>query len=187
MFRTRLPKALTLCAVLLTSFGLPLALAQEWYRVESSDGRASVLFPNQAEDVREMVDKTPGGKVTTRVAEHQGEGIMLTISETKLPTMAMSFAGPKLIFSNAKGKVLGKAFGREISSESIEVDGADASMVLRYESVDFDDPNHPGYAGMAIFTIVEEYIYVINSMLSKATPGNEAMQEKLLGSLRIQR
>ena len=173
--------------VVLGVIGLPVVLADEWYRIESQDGRASVLFPDRAEEMQELVDKTPGGNVVTQVAEYQGDGILMSISETKLPPLAATFAGPKIIFKNSKGSVLKSALGREISSKRIEVAGADAAMMLRYESVDFDDEDHPGYTGLAVFVIVDrKYVYVVNSMISKATPGNQAMQDKLLDSIRIQ-
>jgi len=180
-----LPALRLLAVAALLGFAPAAVLAEDWYRIESGDGKASVLFPNRAEEVRELVDKTPGGKVVTRVAEHQDESVMLTISETKLPRLAMSFAGPKLIFSYAKGIVLNKAFGKEISSEPQEIGGADAAIVMRYEAVDFEDENHPGYAGLAVFLIVDTHIYVVNSMLSKATPDARAVQEKLLGSIQV--
>ena len=172
--------------VVLGIIGLPMALADEWYRVESNDGRASVLFPDRAEEIQELVDKTPGGNVVTQVAEYQGDGILMSISETKLPPLAATFAGPKIIFKNSKGSVLKSALGREISSKRIEVAGADAAMMLRYESVDFDDEDHPGYTGLAVFVIVDKkYVYVVNSMISKKTPDNQAMQDKLLDSIQI--
>ena len=185
MMRESTVAILLLVTAAMLGFAPAIASAEDWYRVNSGDGKASVLFPNRAEEVRELVDKTPGGKVVTRVSEHQSEGILMSISETKLPPLAMSFAGPKLIFSNAKGIVLSKVFGRETSSERSEITGADAAMVMHYESVDFDDENHPGYAGLAIFLIVDRHIYVVNSMLSKDTPNNQAAQEKLLGSIQI--
>ena len=179
-------------AVLLFAFAAILALspavasAEDWYRVESKDGKASVLFPNRAEEVREIVDRTPGGKVRTRVSEHHSEDIMMTLSETKLPHLAMSFAGPKLIFRNAKGIVLHKAFGRELSAERSEIAGADAAMVMHYESVHFEDESHPGYHGLAVFLIVDMHIYVVNSILSKDTADSRAAQEKLLDSIQVQ-
>ena len=165
--------------------GLPQVRAEDWYRVESHDGRASVLFPNRAEETEELVKRTPGGNVVTRVAQHQGDGILMSISESKLPGLAVAFAGPKIIFKNSKGSVLDSAIGREISSKRIEIDGANAAMVMRYESVDFEDSSHPGYAGMAVFVMLDKYVYVVNSMISKQTPDNKAMQDKLLHSIRI--
>ena len=87
-----LPALRLLAVAALLGFASAAAPAEDWYRIESGDGKASVLFPNRAEEVREQVDKTPGGKVVTRVAEHQDESVMLTISETELPRLAMSFA-----------------------------------------------------------------------------------------------
>ena len=171
--------------VILCCCGLAEASAEDWYRVQSGDGRASVLFPNPADDVRELTDKTPGGKVVTRVAEHHGEGILMTISGSKLPRLAMTFGGTKVIFNNAKASVLSKAYGSELSSEDSEIEGADAALVMRYEAPDLEHEEHPGYAGLAVFVIVGRHIYVVNSAISKHTPDNEAMQEKLLGSIEI--
>lgn len=162
------------------------ASAEEWYRVESADARASVLFPNPADELTELVDKTPAGAVVTRVAKHQGDGILMSISGSTLPKLAVRFAGPNIIFSNAKGGVLKEAFGKEVSSRRIEVENADAALELRYEAVDFEDEAHPGYTGLAVFVMDGTHLYVVNSMLSKNTPDNQAMQAKLLGSIRIE-
>ncbi len=162
------------------------AAAEEWYRIESADGRASVLFPNPADDLTELVSKTPAGSIVTRVAEHQGDGILMSISGSTLPRLAVMFAGPNILFSNAKGSVLHEAFGREISSESIEIENADAAMELRYEAADFEDEDHPGYTGLAVFVIDGKQLYVVNSMISKRTADNQAMQAKLLGSIALE-
>ena len=174
-----------LLAGLCLTFSSP-AEAEDWHLVESADGRASVLFPNPADEITELVDKTPAGSVVTRVAQHQGDGILLSISASELPRLAVRFAGPKVLFSNAKGGILNEAFGREISSRRIEIGNADAAMELRYEAVDFDDEQHPGYTGLAVFVLDGTRLYVVNSMLSKETPDNQAMQAKLLGSIRIE-
>ena len=164
----------------------PAAAAEEWYRVQSRDGRASVLFPFIPEDVKELKTRTPGGSVVTRVAEHQGDGILLSISASKLPRLAVSFAGPDFILENSKGGVLSSAIGREVSSEPLELDGAKAALVMRYEAAHFEDASHPGFSGLALFAFVDSYVYVINSMISKNTPDNEAMQDKLLRSFRLE-
>lgn len=183
--RRRIGRHRLLALAIVCGFDLSGASAEDWYRVQSGDGRASVLFPNPADEVRELVDKTPGGKVVTRVAEHHGDGILMTISGSKLPRLAMTFAGPKVIFNNAKGSVLSKAYGSELSSEHSEIEGADAALVMRYEAPDLENEGHPGYTGLAVFVIVGKHIYVVNSAINKKTPDNEAMQKKLLGSIQI--
>ncbi len=175
-----------LLSVALMACALPAQAAEEWYRVQSRDGRASVLFPFIPEDVTELRTRTPGGSVVTRVAEHQGDGILLSISASQLPRLAVRFAGPEFILDNSKGGVLSSAIGRELSSEPLELEGARAALVMRYEAAHFEDERHPGFAGLALFAFVDSYVYVINSMISKSTPDNEAMQEKLLRSFRIE-
>ncbi len=155
-----------------------------WYRIYSDDKKASVLFPNKAETIKTTTDKTPAGKVSTQVSEHQSEGLLFTISESRLPGLAVTFAGKDTIYKNAAGNVVNRAYGKQISTEKTKIDGHDA-LILRYECADFDEANHAGYRGLAVFVMVDKNLYLVNSMLSKETAGNVAMQDKLLKSLRI--
>ncbi len=175
-----------LLSVTLIACAFSAAAAEDWQRVRSQDGRASVLFPVIPQDVQEIKTRTPGGAVVTQVAEYQSEGLLLSISASKLPRLAVTFAGPEFILKNSKGGVLSSAIGREVSTKPLELEGAKAALVMRYEAAHFEDASHPGFSGLALFAFVDSYVYVINSMISKNTPDNEAMQEKLLRSFRIE-
>ena len=129
--------------------------------------------------------RTPAGAVVTYVSEYQDDDILLSISESKLPGLVAAFAGPGMIFKSSKGNLLHYAHGREVSSERIDMEGADAALVMHFESVDFDEKDRPGFSGLAIIVMASPYVYVVNSMITKETAGSKAFQEKLVNSLTI--
>lgn len=174
-------------AVTLVGCAFPALAADDWHSVRSSNGKASVLFPVVPSNVKELKTHTPGGTIVTRVAEYQDKGIILTISDTKLPRLVEAFGGPQFVLDNSKKNVLSNAFGREISSQALHIKGAKAALVMHYDAAHLWNEKHPGFAGLAMIAFVGSDVYVVNSMISKDTPGNEAMQEKMLKSFRVER
>ncbi len=160
------------------------AHAADWFTVTSNDKKVSVMFPHDAKQFDTMSTKTPAGAVKTEVVKHSQDGIMLTISDSAIPGIAMMFAGKDTILKNGAAGVVNSAFGKEISSEKTTIDGA-PGLVLRYESADFNNPDHPGYSGLAVLFVVDKHLYTINSMLTKENADTKATQERLLNSIKV--
>tara|TARA_R110000850_G_scaffold9196_32_gene34051 strand:+ start:2976 stop:3536 length:561 start_codon:yes stop_codon:yes gene_type:complete len=180
---SRHPATLFAAIAILLSSSLRLEAA-DWYTVQSDDKKISVLFPHKAEQFEVVTSSSPAGKVETQVAKHQEDGILLTVSSTQLPGLAVAFAGSKVILENAANGVLSKAYGKEVSSKSTEIGGAPA-LVLRYEAADFQNASHGGYQGLAIIIMIDKKLYTINTMLSKENSETKAMQDRLLNSIKV--
>ena len=169
-----------------------IANAEEWHRIPSVDGRASVMFPVPLDEnkVRTTVDKTPAGKATTRRLEYQDEGMLFTISGTVLPGLAIQLAGETTIMKKSKEGLLSKAYSKEASY--VQYDGLKGpkAMLLKYDSANLKKEGHPGFKGFAVLFVLGKKLYVVNSMLENGTDEatqdeNLAAQEKLLKSIEI--
>jgi hypothetical protein len=168
------------------------ANAEEWHRISSVDGRASVMFPVALDEnkVRTSVERTPAGKATTRMLEYQDEGMLFTISGTELPGLAIRLAGKTTILKKSKEGLLSKAYSKETSYVEYDVLKGPKAMLLKYDSANLQKEGHPGYNGFAVLFVLGKKLYVVNSMLEKGTDGatrdkNLAAQEKLLKSIKI--
>ncbi|NNE45788.1 MAG: hypothetical protein HKN37_03925 [Rhodothermales bacterium] len=150
----------------------------------SIDKKASVLFPDKPDKTETVSRKSPAGTIRTNIQRYEREGALLTINGTTLPRAALRFAGEKKILGNAAEGVLGKYYGKKVSEKRTTIDGAPA-VVLDYRVPDYDDKDHPGYRGTAIALLVDDRLYVVNSILTKENPKAKAMQQKLLGSIRV--
>ena len=173
-------------ATLFATFALVTssASAADWFTVQSNDKKLTVMFPNKAETFETVTSATPAGSVATEVVKHMGDGIMLTISDSPLPGLAVAFASKERILKGGADGVISQAFGREISSEKTTIGGADA-MILTYESADFEKADHPGYNGLAVILYKDGHLYVINSVITKENAENKAIQERLLSSIKV--
>jgi len=172
-------------SIALFAFLLPdRAAAAEWFQVHSNDKKISVMFPHKAETFETVTSKSPAGSVKTEVVKHQEDGILLTISDSKLPGLAVAFAGPDTILKNGAAGVLNQAFAKKISSEKTTISGAPA-LVLEYAAADFKKSGHPGYSGLAILLVNKGHLYVINSVLTKENADTAATQKRLLESIKV--
>ena len=151
-------------------------------RVSSRDKKVSALFP---EDIRRnkqtQVDRTIAGRVTTYFGEYHGEGIILAGSGAALPKLAQK--RHKSVYETTKKAFLKEAKGTEISFKTTTVDGVPARELI-YEGSAYRGKGD-SYSGRARFFIVNDRIYIVNSVISKATPANKAAGEKLLDSVKI--
>jgi hypothetical protein len=172
---------LALCSFLLA---LPCG-AGEWKRVSSKDGKISALFPvDIGENPQSQVDKTPAGKVTSYFGEYYGNGILLAGSGADIPRLAR-VAGENAMFGGSKKVFLAQAKGTEISFKEAEVEGAPARVLL-YKGKAYQGKGAP-YEGKAIFIVVNKRMYVINSVISKASDANRAAEKKLFDSIQIKK
>ncbi len=165
-------------------FAVNSSWAADWFTVTSNDKKVSVMFPHKGDKFETVTSSTPAGKVKTEVVKYQGDGIMLTISDSPIPGLAMTFASKDTILKNGAAGVISKAFGKEVSSEKKNIGGA-PGLVLRYEAADFTKKDHPGYSGLAILFVHKKSMYTINSILTKANAETKAIQDKLLGSIKV--
>jgi hypothetical protein len=170
------------------------ANAGEWHRIFSVDRRASVMFPIPVDEnkVKTTVDKTPAGKATTRMLEYQDEGMLFTISGTELPWLAIRLAGETMIMQKSKEGLLSKAYSNETSYDQYDGLKGPTAMLLEYDSANLNMEGHQGFKGFAVLFVLDEKLYMVNSMLEKGTDGatrdkNLAAQEKLLKSIEIHR
>ena len=161
----------------------PLCKAAEWKRVTSADGKISALFPVDIRDnPQQQTDRTPAGKVTTFFGEFTGDGILLAGSTSQIPILARA-AGEKAIFDGSKKTFLDAAQGTETSFKQTTVAGTPARL-LTYKGKAYRGKGNP-YQGKALFIIVNKRMYVVNSVLTKASDKNRAATEKLFGSIEI--
>ncbi|MFV1995790.1 MAG: hypothetical protein ACC661_10170 [Verrucomicrobiales bacterium] len=157
--------------------------AEEWKRVSSIDGSISALFPvDIRENLQTQTDKTLAGKVTSSFGEYHGDGILVAGSGADIPFLARA-AGDAAIFKGSKQTFLDQAEGTEISFVETTVGGAPARELI-YKGAAYRGAGEP-YQGRAIFVIVNKRIYIINSVISKPTAENKAVEEKLLNSIEI--
>ena len=175
-----LAPVIAFCVLLLPSPGS----AADWFQVSSNDKKVSVMFPHKAETFEVVTSDSPAGSVKTEVVKHQEDGILLTISDSKLPGLAVAFAGDDTILKNGAAGVINKALGKEISSEKTTISGASA-LVLKYAAADFQKAGHPGYSGLAVLFVVKGHLYVINSVITKENPQTKATQQRLLDSIKV--
>ena len=172
----------TLAAAMMTS---PEALAkEEWVRVKSHDGRASVLFPEKPKEIKTTSRRSPAGKVETRKAQYEEEGALLSIAGTPLPRAALRFAGADKILRNAAEGVVGNHYAKKISEKRTQISGQPA-VILEFRVPDYEDGNHPGYRGISIALLVDQTLYVITGILTREDPKAKAKQQKLLGSIQV--
>jgi len=157
---------------------------ETWFLVVSQDKKVSVLFPEEPTEIEELSRRSPAGAIHTRRAQYESEGALLTIAGTKLPNMALRFAGADKILHNAAEGVLSNFLGKRTSEKKTKI-GGEPAVVLKYLVPDYEKKDHPGYRGIAIALLVDKTLYVINGILTKEDPKSKAHQKKLLGSIQV--
>jgi len=169
----------------LVSIAPPQASAEEeWVRVMSHDEKASVLFPSKPEKIETTSRKSPAGKVDTSRAQYETEGVLLSIAGTKLPRVALKFAGSDKVLHNAAEGVVGKYYATKTSEKKTKI-GGEPAVILEFRVPDYEDENHPGYRGISIALLVDGTLYVVTGILTKEDPKSKAKQQKLLGSIQV--
>ena len=175
-----------LFAAILFTFSINLATsegAEEWIRVGSKDGKISALFPNDIrKDLQTQTDRTIAGKVRSNFGEFHGDGIILAGSASDLPRLAIA-AKAKMVFESSKKTFLEQAKGTQISFKETTVRGV-AARELLYKGEGYQGKGDP-YQGRAVFIIVNKRMYILNSVVSKATVENKAAEKKLFDSVRL--
>ncbi|MCF6313506.1 MAG: hypothetical protein L3J39_13760 [Verrucomicrobiales bacterium] len=157
--------------------------AEEWIRIHSESGDISALFPSDIKaNPQTQTDKTLAGKVTSVFGEHRGDGILLAASAAHLPRVARA-SGEKAVLKASKKTFLTQAKGKEISFERIKVSGKNA-MELRYKGDAYQGKGQP-YQGRAVFLLLNNRVYIINSVISKANTENKAMEKKVFKSITL--
>jgi hypothetical protein len=165
---------------LVSSTGLVPA-ADEWQTVEGPAGKVSVMIPTPvATKVTEK--KTLAGTLKTTVRKWDGSTVAYDFSFTEVPEIALKVAGAEKIIENAKGNVLSRAFGKEISFEEATFDGQKAQHLV-YETAHLEDDTHPGFNGEAYLFVLDGVLYVVNVMIE--SDAEKADMEKFLGSMKI--
>jgi hypothetical protein len=161
----------------------PAAMAEDWKRVSSKDGKISALFPvDIRKNVQTQTDRTLAGKVESKFGEFYGDGIMLAGSGSDLPKLALA-ASDQRVFESSKKTFLAQAQGKESSFKAATVAGVPARVLL-YKGDAYQGKGKP-YKGRAVFLIVNKRMYVINSVISKANDATRASQKKLFDSIKV--
>ena len=162
---------------------LPSAMAEDWKRVASKDGKVSALFPvDIRKNLQTQTDRTLAGKVESKFGEFYGDGIMLAGSGSDLPRLALA-ASDKKVFESTKKTFLSQAKGKQLSFKASTVAGLPA-WVLLYKGDAYQGKGKP-YQGRAVFMIVNKRMYILNSVISEATAENKAAEKKLFGSIKV--
>jgi hypothetical protein len=177
-----LARLAALAAVSLVSSGV--SAEETWVRVTSHDQKVSVLFPSHPDKIETLTRKSPAGKIDTRRAQYETEGVLLSIAGTQLPSAALKLAGANKILRNAAEGILDTYLGKKVSEKKMKISGEPA-IVLEYLVPDYEDKDHPGYRGIAIALLVDQTLYVVNGLLTKEDPKSKANQQKLLGSIEV--
>jgi hypothetical protein len=158
-------------------------MAEDWKRVSSKDGKISALFPvDIRKNLQTQTDRTLAGKVESRFGEFYGDGIMLAGSASDLPKLALAAKDQK-VFESSKKTFLAQAKGKETSFKESTVAGVPARVLL-YKGDAYQGKGKP-YEGRAVFMIVNKRMYILNSVISKATAANKASEKKLFGSIQV--
>jgi hypothetical protein len=159
------------------------AMAEDWKRIASKDGKISALFPvDIRKDAKTQTDRTLAGKVESKFGEFYGDGIMLAGSASDLPRLALAVSDQR-VFESSKKTFLAQAKADELSFKASTVAGV-AARVLLYKGDAYQGKGEP-YQGRAVFMIVNKRMYILNSVISKANAANKASEEKLFGSIRV--
>lgn len=171
-----------LVALLVSALMLPLASADDWVTVTSKDNKVSVLFP---EDIKKnqqtQVERTIAGRVTTYFGESHGDGIILAGSGADLPKLARG--RDNSIYSTTKKGFLKEAKGTEVSFKETKVDGV-AARELIYKGKAYRGKGG-AYTGRAVMFIVNNRVYIVNSVITKSTPANSAATKKMFDSVKV--
>ena len=137
----------------------------EWHLVKSQDGAVEAMLPGPAKKKLNK-KKTLAGTITTKVLEFHTDEVEFTITSTKLSKFLRRFANDEKLYKRAKSEILNKSFGEEKSLKEVEIDGVPARE-LHYEVVHFEDEDHNGYQGVAVFVVLNDKIYVANAIMEK--------------------
>jgi hypothetical protein len=116
--------------------------------------------------------------VETTFGTYVGDGIVLSGSGSAIPGLAKMLVGENGLFNSSKKRLLAKAFGQEVSFKEIKV-GEFPARLLDYKN----QPDTPEYTGKAAFILIGKRMYVLNAVLTKDTPENLAMRDKLANSI----
>jgi hypothetical protein len=150
----------------------------EWVRIKSKDGKLSAEFPSEVQQVQTETETTAAGKVETTFGTYVGDGIVLSGSGSGIPGLAKMLVGESGLFNSSKKRLLAKAYGQEVSWKETKV-GEFPARVLDYKNQD----GSPAYTGKAAFILIGKRMYVLNAVLTKDTPENLAMRDKLANSI----
>lgn len=151
-----------------------------WQSVSVNDGQVTLQMPGEPEKTTRSASSIVGtvnSTIYTVIVPADGS---VSIDCSDLPGTALFFAGADTIYSNAKGKFLSQAYGKELSWESVTTDGQDG-MKLMFQTAPMN--GKPGYDGEAQFFLVGDYLYVIS--VTDLVGHDLEMQKKVFPSVKF--
>ena len=128
----------------------PLLLGSTGYQVQMPPG--DVVTSTQ-------VTKSPLGDITTNIFTVTSTDTTWTADYTVLPRAAVAFTGREQLYNNAKGHLLRKVFGKEITFNDVIVAGTPAKE-LQYQTPPHD--KGPSLDGRARFVLIHETLFVFD-------------------------
>lgn len=134
-----------------------------WQTVQGPDNKVSISIPAPVE-TKTTSDKTLAGTILTTVHKYHGENEIYDFSFTKLPSLAVKIGGAEKIVNNAKGNILHRTLGTEVSLDKTTFKGQEAWHLV-YTSPDHTDESHPGFHGEAYLMLIDNTLYVVNFSL----------------------
>lgn len=150
----------------------------KWQSVSVNDGKVTLQMPGEPKKTTRTANSIVGtvhSQIYTVEVPKDGS---VSIDCSDLPSAALFFAGADTIYSNAKGKFLSNAYGKEKSWESVTLDGHQG-MKLMFQTAPMN--GKPGYDGEAQFYLVGDYLYVIS--VTDLVGHDLEMQKKVFPSL----
>jgi hypothetical protein len=158
--------------------GIGDAQGVEWVRIKSADGKISAEFPSEVQNLQTMTETTAAGKVETTFGVYDGDGVLLSGSGSGIPGLAKMLVGEGGLFNSSKKRLLAAGNGEEVSWKETKI-GEFPARILEYK-------NKAGtevYTGKAAFILIGKRMYVLNAVMTKETPENQAMVDRLANSI----
>jgi hypothetical protein len=181
MFRvsgSRLLSGLIIAGVCAISFGGMEARGVEWVRIKSEDGKLSAEFPSEVQNYQTQTETTVAGKVETTFGTYDGDGILMSGSGSGIPGLAKMLVGEGGLFNSSKKRLLAAANGEETGWKETKI-GEFPARILDYKN----KPGTEAYVGKAAFILIGKRMYTLNAVMTKETPENQAMVDRLANSI----
>jgi hypothetical protein len=176
---------LTLISTLVVSapglIGFAACADPAWTTFTSKAGGFSVTMPGSPVQ-KETQQSSFVGTVTNHIFTAASGSDQFTVDYSDIPRFALDFAGADTIYDHAKGALLQRTYGKEISYGDTTVSGAAGKSLV------YDTPRvqgQPAMRGDAILVLVGARLYVIDGVVPAAEA--DAKSEKFLSSVTISR
>lgn len=133
-----------------------------WQPFRSEAGRFVVDMPGQPE-VENRQRKSFIGNIAIHLFVGMDQHDSYTVEYSDLPGLAVTFAGDSTIYDHAKGELLLKTLGKQVSFEKTTLNGL-RGVRLVYETPRMQD--HPRMHGESYMFLIDKRLYVVDATVS---------------------